>query len=69
MVTCPIYNKEFKMIHPLHLKKHGITIEQFKEKYPNIELTSKEVKEKLKNGASERNKRGWETYKKIIQNF
>lgn len=64
MVTCPIYNKEFKMIHPLHLKKHGITIEQFKEKYPNIELTSKEVKEKLKNGASERNKRGWETYKK-----
>lgn len=39
-VTCLICSREYKMITVLHLRKHGITIQQYKEQFPHAELTS-----------------------------
>jgi len=41
-IQCKICNKEFDYITSSHLKKHGLTMKKYKEKYPNI------VKEEIK---------------------
>jgi G:T-mismatch repair DNA endonuclease (very short patch repair protein) len=49
---CPFCERPFKSITPGHLRKCvGITLKEFKDKYPNFELYSTEVKSKIKQGA------------------
>lgn len=43
-VTCPICNKDFKLLSRSHLKNHGLTLEEFKEKYPGVETMSEVMK-------------------------
>ena len=51
MPTCPICNKEMKYINNTHLKSHGLTPNEFKELYPEVEAISAEVIDaKKKNG-------------------
>ena len=46
MVTCPLCKKEFQQITNTHLKKaHGITLDEFRQRYPDFELWSEERKE------------------------
>jgi len=46
MIKCQICGKKFKLITWRHLLKHGITIEEYKEKYGG--LCSDEFMENLK---------------------
>lgn len=64
MIKCPICNKECKLIHGNHLKLHGMTIKEFKDKYPEFNCVSEESHKKLSQNASKNAKKGWETYKK-----
>ncbi len=36
MTTCPICNIAFKQLYFSHFKKHGLSTEEFKNKFPNI---------------------------------
>lgn len=51
-VKCEICSKTFKMISNTHLKSHGLNVEQYKEKFPEAELVSSEVKNRLANNGS-----------------
>lgn len=42
-VICPICGKRFEKITESHLKTHGITMEKFREKYPDHEILSKNM--------------------------
>lgn len=43
MIKCILCGKEFKVISPLHLKKiHGITMHQYRERFPDAPIYSKE---------------------------
>lgn len=52
MVTCQIcgYKHDF-MIAPNHIKKHGMTTQEYKEKYPGsvLRIQTKDTKEKISN--------------------
>ena len=49
MLICPICGKAFKKIDKQHLKKHGLTVEEYVQLYPNGPLgTSQETKDKIK---------------------
>ncbi len=48
MIICPICNKQFKQITNTHLKKHNLTLEIFKEQFPEVNLLSDELKLVLK---------------------
>ena len=39
-VVCPICNKEFKIVTNSHLAKHGITVDEFRHRFPNNSLES-----------------------------
>ena len=39
-VYCPICGEKYEKLTPSHLKTHGLTMEEFKEKYPNSEVMS-----------------------------
>jgi len=45
MIKCEICNKEFNFI-PGHLKKHNLTVEQYKQQYACAKLTSEEMNKK-----------------------
>jgi len=47
-IECKVCGKKFKRITHTHLKKHGMTTEEYREKYPDASLISKGVKEQLK---------------------
>jgi hypothetical protein len=36
MIKCPICGKSYVEITPSHVKKHGLTMAEFKEKYPEV---------------------------------
>lgn len=38
-VACEICGERFKIITTVHLKKHKISLQEYKEKYPNAKLT------------------------------
>jgi DNA-directed RNA polymerase subunit RPC12/RpoP len=56
-VLCPICNKEFKQITLKHLKKHSLTVSQFKEQYPSCYTINPEVEERIKLARLEGKKR------------
>jgi hypothetical protein len=46
-VKCPICENSFSLINTTHLKKHGLTVSQFKELYPNSSICSKDFRDKM----------------------
>lgn len=74
-VKCEICGKYFKSITRTHLKKHGLTVAQYKSKFPNVETHSTSTKKLLstnnlqywtrKHGEREGKKR-YEEYKKFL---
>ena len=43
MVECKICNKKFKRIQWTHLKAHGLTVNEYKMKYPSAPLVDESV--------------------------
>lgn len=50
LVQCMICNKEFIQITPSHLKKHNLTIKEYREQYPDASLVSPDKKDVWKEG-------------------
>lgn len=48
-IICSICNKKLKSISSKHLKKHDITLLEYKNKYPNSNTISNEYKKRLQN--------------------
>ena len=47
-VTCQICSKQLKSIGRLHLRTHNISLDEYKNRFPNAETSSEEFKEKMK---------------------
>lgn len=39
-ITCQICGEKFFILNTMHLKKHGMTVEQYREKYPDADMGS-----------------------------
>ena len=64
MPKCMVCGKMYRMITPTHLKKHNITIAQYREKFPNSDISEKDIRsEKVRRESSKRmsvvSKRNW----------
>lgn len=46
-VTCAVCGKNYKAISRTHLKTHGMTMEDYKRRYPMCEMQSPQTKKKL----------------------
>lgn len=51
-VKCEICGEEFEMINKLHLKKHGITREEYMNMFPDVPLVSDEYRKKMSEATS-----------------
>lgn len=71
MLTCPICQVQFKKIDSQHLmKRHGLTREQYLEKYPDGPIgASPLTREKMGSAVKRRGPRSEETRLKISQNL
>jgi len=49
-VICQICGRPFLVISVTHLKKHGITLDQYRTRYPDLPISSKEFKTRGKFG-------------------
>jgi len=47
MVTCMICKKEFRRISNTHLKRHGVTCNEYMQKYPDAEMVDVELKKQI----------------------
>lgn len=48
-VVCMVCEKEFKIISPSHLRKeHGLSMDEYKERYPNASISSANFRNKQK---------------------
>ena len=54
MLSCPICSKNLKQITNTHIKSHGLSVKEFKDKFPNLKLTSKETINKWRNKQPEK---------------
>lgn len=36
MINCPICGKKLEVMNPAHCNKHGMTLREFKDKYPEV---------------------------------
>lgn len=57
-VKCQVCGKKFKRIQWSHLKKHGITREEYKKRFPDAKLFSDETRRKISESVSKVVKRG-----------
>lgn len=55
-VICMVCGNHYKQINIPHLRTHGITIEEYKERYPHAELTSTTTRKRQSEKAIEYNK-------------
>lgn len=68
MIKCEICQKEMNVVNFFHLRKHGITCEEYSKKFPNSPMASPEMCEKR--GAKNRGKkRSEETRKKLSKSI
>lgn len=42
MISCCLCNKSFKVITPSHLRTHGITLQEYKKRFPRAPIYSDE---------------------------
>ncbi len=69
IVICLVCNKKVQKINSAHLKKcSGLTTKQYKEKYPNIKITSEETCKKISNTIQEGYNSGRIVWNKGIKN-
>lgn len=52
-VECPICKKQYKILTNSHVKRHGLTMEEFNKLYPNVQKESLSSKNKRKKSISE----------------
>ena len=45
LVTCAVCNQQFEMIHHNHLKKHGLTVKEYKKLYPEQPILNSRTKQ------------------------
>lgn len=64
-IKCLICEAEFDFISTNHLKVHGMTSKQYREKYPDAVLVSEEYSEMRRNSASKQFKQQWGDYYKM----
>jgi len=65
-VECLICGKKLSSINHTHLKNHNISVERYKEQFPNVSLVSQKTKD-LKNSKLRGKARSEETKKKISE--
>lgn len=51
-VECPICKKQYKILTNSHIKRHGLTMEEFNRLYPDVQKESLNSKEKRKQSIS-----------------
>lgn len=51
-VECPICKKQYKILTNSHIKRHGLTMEEFNNLYPDVQKESLNSKEKRKKSIS-----------------
>lgn len=56
LVTCQICQEEFEMIHHSHLKKHGLTVSEYKTRFPKSEILNDRIRNIKSKTASKRSK-------------
>ncbi|MBE9203459.1 DNA endonuclease [Synechocystis salina LEGE 06099] len=56
VVTCQICNEEFEMIHHSHLKTHGLTVAEYRNRFPNALIFNSRSHKKRSQTALERSK-------------
>ncbi|AGF53441.1 sll5014 (plasmid) [Synechocystis sp. PCC 6803] len=56
IVTCQICNEEFEMIHHSHLKTHGLTVAEYRNRFPNALICNSRNHKKRSQAALERSK-------------
>jgi hypothetical protein len=42
-VVCAVCGEEFQVIHPLHLRKHGLSVAEYKERYLNAPILNSAI--------------------------
>jgi len=69
LVTCGICNQKFEMIETNHLKTHGLTVQEYVERYPNLPRLNSRMK--AKRGKQSRSQSQYLKYngKNLDQNF
>jgi len=55
MPTCKICNKEFSMLTNTHVKKHGLTLQQYRDTYPDAEIISSSLHTRFSENAKKQN--------------
>ncbi|MDB9496908.1 hypothetical protein PN477_19915 [Spirulina subsalsa CS-330] len=45
LIPCEVCGERFEAIQPAHLKKHGLTLKQYRELYPNVPIMTDRIKE------------------------
>lgn len=51
LIKCQICGKEFKQIHHRHTQQHGLTIAQYKDKFPNAPIISEAASQRRRKAA------------------
>jgi len=49
-LICQICGKSYLVVNPMHLKSHGVTFQEYKDRFPDAPLSSKEHKARGKYG-------------------
>lgn len=58
-VVCPLCQQKFACINSTHLKKHSISLQEFKIQFPNVVLTSELKREKMSKTSKKRDCGKW----------
>lgn len=53
-ITCPYCKRELRQITGGHLKTHGKTLKEVREEFPGFEISTKELKDKIKKAVLEK---------------
>ncbi|MBE9174641.1 DNA endonuclease [Synechocystis salina LEGE 06155] len=69
IVTCQICNQDFEMIHHSHLKKHGLTVAEYRNKFPNALICNSRSNQKRRQTALDRSKYKSYSGKNFDNNF
>lgn len=51
LIHCAVCGDEFEIIHPHHLRKHGLTLSEYKNLYPHAPLMNQRMRETRGQGA------------------
>jgi len=68
MIRCKLCGKELEVINYLHLRTHGLTLDEYKRMFPDAELSSKEFGKKISEALTGRKRPDQSEFmKKVMQ--